>query len=233
MGRCRGEPQRRAHVACTGWAHRWPFPSSADDRPGLDSAGRVLLPRPVEHPRLRGGGRCTGGLCSGVSNSPCCSVTFPPSFLRPWPIGGHLLGPPEKRSCQVVPGSIPQWALQSSCGPLSFSSRALSEGGVGRATREQSGAWSIFLGEEEAWAGAHLCGQGLPGLREGPGLADVLFPCLILSNKGAARRKCTESRAEVSLGKFSAPEQGDPRAVLPCLTPAGKPFPAFLHSIQP
>lgn len=46
-----------------------PHPSPTDDRPGLDPAGRVLLPRPVEHPRLCGGGRCTGGLRFGVSNS--------------------------------------------------------------------------------------------------------------------------------------------------------------------
>lgn len=59
------------------------YPSPADDRPRLDPAGRVLLPRPVEHPGLRGGGWRIGGLCFGVSVTlSSCSMSFRPFFLR-------------------------------------------------------------------------------------------------------------------------------------------------------
>lgn len=76
-------PELRARMTSTlGLIGGHSHPSPTDDRPGLDSAGRLLLPRPVEHPGLRGGGWCIGGLCSGVSNSFSCPFSFPPSFLR-------------------------------------------------------------------------------------------------------------------------------------------------------
>ena len=76
-------PELRAHMTSTlGLIGGCSHPSPADDRPGLDSAGRLLLPRPVEYPGLRGGGWCIGSLCSGVSNSFSHLFSFPPSFLR-------------------------------------------------------------------------------------------------------------------------------------------------------
>ena len=76
-------PELRARMTSTlGLIGGYSHPSPADDRPGLDSAGRLLLPRPVEYPGLRGGGWCIGSLCSGVSNSFSHLFSFPPSFLR-------------------------------------------------------------------------------------------------------------------------------------------------------
>lgn len=94
-------------------------PSPADDRPGLDPAGWLLLPRPVEHPGLCGGGRSVGGLRFGVSNS--FLFQAPPPLL------------PEKQLArsgvkECFPGNVPP--IRPSRAPYNFHSHAL-HGGTG------------------------------------------------------------------------------------------------------
>lgn len=175
----------------------------------IDPAGWVLLPRPVEHPGLCGGSWRIGGLCFGVSNF--FLVRFP-SLPCSWDSGwfeAYSRTSLRNSSLRVVP----QNAALEICFPVAVSRapKSLTASAhmpsrvrlVKEQERESLGRsqrpWSSFLGDEQAWAGAHLRGAVPPwaqGRTQG-WTADVPFHFLILSNKGLAWKKNAEGRAKL------------------------------------